>query len=289
MFLLALCAKGAENALVAEASRLGFSRAYSRQGLVTLKTDAHLDVDTLPSLVFARHIGVSVDVAAAKQGARLVHTVGQPGVVPRLGDLVATVVDEKWASLHRHAVGRSPFPGGTIDVAVPAEAPSRALLKIEEAIVTFALDIHAGQHAIELGSAPGGASFNLLQRGLEVVGIDPNDMDRRVLAHARFTHVKRTSNGVDAGAFADPDWVLLDVNVPPGTALRGAMPFLERARRGAVLTLKMKDWSLADEVDGWLRRVKKLPFAWTARQLSSNAQEICVVGTAATVHGKGSP
>ena len=75
------------------------------------------------------------------------------------------------------------------------------------------------------------------------------------------------------------DWVLLDVNVPPGTALRGALPFIDRAKVGVVLTLKMKDWSLAREVPGWLRRINAAePFRLVARQLSSNGQEICVAG-----------
>ena len=42
----------------------------------------------------------------------------------------------------------------------------------------------AGRGAVELGSAPGGASFALLERGLHVHGVDPGAMDPRVLAYA---------------------------------------------------------------------------------------------------------
>ena len=50
------------------------------------------------------------------------------------------------------------MPGGLIHIDVPAEAPSRAYAKIEEAIVWARLPVAAGQIALEIGAAPGGAS-----------------------------------------------------------------------------------------------------------------------------------
>ena len=63
------------------------------------------------------------------------------------------------------AAPRRPHP-----VDVPADAPSRAYAKIEEAIAWASLPIEAGQVALEIGAAPGGAVMALARRGLEVCG-----------------------------------------------------------------------------------------------------------------------
>lgn len=210
------------------------------------------------------------------------------GEEPRAGELVATVVlvdGEPWLSLHRHRVGRSPFPGGRMRPVLPPTAPSRAWLKLEEAVRVFDLPFAEGQRALELGSAPGGATRSLLDRGLAVIGVDPNEMDSAVLQHPKFEHRQATSMSVDPVSLPPLDWILLDVNVPPGTALRGALPFVAAHRRtlkGIVFTLKMKSWDIAGEVNGWLRRIQAAHpgLRLEARQLSSNGQEICVVGRA---------
>jgi 23S rRNA (cytidine2498-2'-O)-methyltransferase len=272
-FLLALCQPGAEKALVDELAPAGWVRAFSKKGLVTLKGPEVKRLDDVPAPVFARHVGVSLDRVTSLDQAR----VRAKGLGFDVDDDAVrfTVVDDGWASIHRHRPGvTSPFPAGVFDAStLPPAAPSRAWLKLEEAIRTFALPVTSGQSAVDIGCAPGGASYALLQRGLSVIGIDPNDVDDVVLADKRFDHVQNTSTRVEP---IPADWVLLDVNVPPGTALRGALPFIDVARVGIVLTLKMKDWSLAAEVPGWLRRLRG--FDLVARQLSSNGQEICVAG-----------
>src|SRR5262249_39262372 len=142
--------------------------------LVTLKAKAPISLDAVPDAVFARYTGISLgavkDVDDAKSKAArtvdVVHVAGKRGRSPNDGDIVLTVV-AGYAGLHRHKKGRSsPSPAAVIDVDVPAASPSRAWLKLEEAIRTFALDVKAGQTAVDIGAAPGGATHNLLQRGL---------------------------------------------------------------------------------------------------------------------------
>ncbi len=50
---------------------------------------------------------------------------------------------------------------------------SRAEHKLAEAIHVFGLDLRAGMRAIDLGAAPGGWTFLLAERGLDVVAVDP--------------------------------------------------------------------------------------------------------------------
>jgi 23S rRNA (cytidine2498-2'-O)-methyltransferase len=271
-FLLALCQPGFESALKAEALAQGAKSSFQRKGFVTFKAPREIDVDeaTFDS-VFARHIGLQTN---------------EP-LDARRDDLVETIVDvdgKPWRSVHTKANARTPWPQGVPPLVLPETAPSRAWLKLEEAAALFDIPFQAGQRAVEIGSAPGGATHALLERGLEVVGIDPNEMDERIARHPRFRHMKMTSMNVDVTTLDAFQWLLLDVNVPPRTALHGALPFVKAnaaALAGFVLTLKMKDASLANEIDDWLARIRAAAgqsFALHARQLWSNGSEICVVG-----------
>lgn len=189
---------------------------------------------------------------------------------------------EPWLlGLHRHHLGRSPHPGGRPPLRLPLEAPSRAWLKLEEGLLWSGLPLRAGQVAVEIGAAPGGASYALLQRGLTVVGVDPGAMDPRLLALPRFTHLQTTLADLRREALpARVDWLLLDVNLAPPVALhalRRLVSTLRSTLRGALLTLKLNDWGLAEQIPRWLEQVAAMGFEDVrATQLCSNRQEICI-------------
>jgi 23S rRNA (cytidine2498-2'-O)-methyltransferase len=299
-FVLALCHDGAERALKREAAAHDFRPAFQRAGLVTFKTERVLPPDFQLPVALARFSAPSLGASTLEAAERLAtteravfhrHDLEGPSdavqAVPRSGQAVFTLItagsDKGWLTRHVHGPSRTPFPANRPPLVLPADAPSRAWLKIEEAIARFSLDIGAMDRVLEIGSSPGGASLALLRRGASVVGIDPNAMDPLVLAHPRFVHVRAASTQLtpDAieGAF---QWLLLDVNVPPGTALRGALPFLRaqhKSLRGAVLTLKLGNFEMVEELKGWLYRIReRLPgFAATPVSLHAHGREIVVV------------
>jgi 23S rRNA (cytidine2498-2'-O)-methyltransferase len=212
-----------------------------------------------------------------------------PGELADDGDLVLDVFaapgEPTWLGLHRHAPQRQPWPTGRSPVEVPPEAPSRAYAKMEEALLWSRAPLRPGDCAIEIGSAPGGASWSLLRRGLDVIGVDPGEMDPRVLAfqdRPRFTHVRAAIGALKkADLPLDVAWLALDVNLAPPVALR----YLERVvgpRRdrllGAILTLKLNDATMAARLPELVARVRELGLG-TPRvtQLPSNRREVCVV------------
>jgi 23S rRNA (cytidine2498-2'-O)-methyltransferase len=215
-----------------------------------------------------------------------------PSSRAKLGQLTLTVVvgdePQMLLGLHRHATGRSPYPGGRYPITLPPEAPSRAYLKIEEAIAAFALPIQPGHTALELGAAPGGAVYALLRRGVHVLAVDPAELDARVLAFegphgARATHLRLAASDLRRDQLpAQIDWLLLDVHLAPGVALRAASrvaSMYKRTLRGAVLTLKLNDWSFADRLDTYLAQAKEMGLVEPqARQLVSHRQELAIVG-----------
>jgi 23S rRNA (cytidine2498-2'-O)-methyltransferase len=223
--------------------------------------------------------------------------------IARAGDVVADVVvapaaepDEPLlVGHHVHEEGGCPFPGGAPKVTPPPEAPSRAFAKIEEAILWSGLVPREGEIAVEIGASPGGASYALLLRGLTVFGIDPADMDPRVLsfggaAEKPFHHVRAGAGGVGADELpARADFLLSDVNLAPPVALRYVERILKKllARpRGAFLTLKLNDDRMLAEVPRFVRRVRDLGLGPTrATQLPSHGQEIVVVTGHAAFRG----
>lgn len=218
-----------------------------------------------------------------------------PGREAKLGELVLSAIvakDDPWVlGLHRHRAGRSPHPGGGYPLSVPSDAPSRAFAKIEEAIAAFDLPVRAGDTALELGAAPGGAAYALLRRGVSVVAVDPGSMDPRLFDYpapraARLTHLDLTAAGLRREMLPPRiEWLLLDVHLAPQVALRAARklaPWLRDGMLGAVLTLKLNDWTFADRLDSFLAQAREMGLVEPrAKQLVSHRQELCIAGLTA--------
>lgn len=223
-------------------------------------------------------------LAAAPEGtfAPLDALVGAPRTGALVLDVIAAPDEPLFLGLHAHGPGHSPHPGGRPPLTLPPEAPSRAWLKLEEALAWSALPLRRGDVAVEIGSAPGGASWALLQRGLTVVGVDPGAMDPRVLAAPRFQHLQVPLGDLRREQLPpDVRWLLLDVNLAPQVALHGVRRIVSTLRgtlRGAIFTLKLNDWALAEKVPDLLARVAGMGLRDVrATQLPSNRREICVV------------
>jgi 23S rRNA (cytidine2498-2'-O)-methyltransferase len=207
-----------------------------------------------------------------------------PGEPTRPGDLVLDCVviepDEWWIGFHRARSLASRWPGGLFSAEMPPDAVSRAWLKMEEALVWSGLPIAAGDLCAEIGSAPGGASQALLGHGARVIGIDPADMDPRVLAHPSFAHWKMRGADVRRREFRKVRWLMADINVAPSYTLDTVEAIVTHSDvkvHGMLLTLKLLDWSIAAEIPTYLERIRSWGFGRVAaRQLHHNRQEICV-------------
>lgn len=317
-FFFCACQPGAERMLKSEVARVRpeLHPAFGRPGLVTWKSPTPVALDEAPALVFARVSGRSL--GRATQAAEVIalartvaatrlhvwHRLGEPapelaaellaagdfqrGDRPDSGEVVLDVIagsDEPWfVGAHRHGPTRSPIPGGLIQVAVPEDAPSRAFAKIEEALLWSGARPRPGQVAVEIGSAPGGASLALLRRGLAVVGIDPGAMMAPVAGDAAFTHLAMAVGAVRLEELpARADWLLLDVNLAPQVALHAVKRLVPRWRdslTAAFLTLKLNEERFADEIPTFLERVRAMGFeSLRATQLPSNRQEFLIYAT----------
>jgi 23S rRNA (cytidine2498-2'-O)-methyltransferase len=198
-------------------------------------------------------------------------------------DCVIVSSSEWWVGYHRADSLFSRWPGGLLAWEIPPGIVSRAYLKMEEALLWSGLPIQPGECVVELGSAPGGASQSLLNRGLRVIGVDPAEMHADVLAHPNFTHVRRKNKAAPHEVYREADWLTSDINMPPNytlDAVEGALSVPGVRLRGVLLTLKLPEWSLAKRIPEFLDRVASWGFRDVrARQLQFNRQEICVAAT----------
>lgn len=210
-----------------------------------------------------------------------VSVLSAPPVGQEVFDVIVVEDDSWWLGVHAHTIDHPPSPVVTVH---PPEAPSRAYLKVEEAIRWFDLRLREGDVAVELGAAPGGVAYALLSRGLKVTGVDPGEMAPVVKANKRFTH--RAMSAFDIRESDLPkrvDWLLLDMNTEPELGLR-AIDHIYRLNRaptyGVVLTLKLNTPSFSARIPELVNRVRnRRGFAQLyAKQLTANRREITVVG-----------
>jgi 23S rRNA (cytidine2498-2'-O)-methyltransferase len=195
-------------------------------------------------------------------------------------DCVLVEPDEWWIGFHRAGQIASRWSGGMLALELPKAAISRAWLKMEEALRWSQLPIPAGARIAEIGSAPGGASQALLDRGMTVMGIDPARMDPRLLKHPRFTHIRRRSTQVRRREFRKIRWLTADMNVAPNYTLSAVESIVLHPQvsiRGMILTLKLPQWHLASQVPEYIERVRSWGYNLVrARQLQHNRREICL-------------
>jgi 23S rRNA (cytidine2498-2'-O)-methyltransferase len=214
----------------------------------------------------------------------LAKTAGDPAHPARAGELVLDCVliapDQWWAGYHRVKSVGSRYPGGLMPLKLPADAVSRAWLKMEEALRWSELPISRGAKVAELGSAPGGASQTLLARGFIVTGIDPAEMSPAVLENPHFTHIRRRSTQVRRREFRKIRWLTADMNVAPEYTLAAVEAIVTHPEiniRGLLLTLKLAEWKLAARLPEFLDRVRSWGYnVVRARQLQYNRREVCV-------------
>jgi 23S rRNA (cytidine2498-2'-O)-methyltransferase len=202
---------------------------------------------------------------------------------PIVADVVVVDPNEWWVGFHRARTAASKSPGGFSTARIPEFAVSRAWLKMEEAVSWSGFSLEPGQSCVEIGSAPGGASQYLLSRGLKVIGVDPAKMAPPVVADKNFRHIRKRSKEVSRSEFLGVDWLTCDVNLPPNYTLDTVRAIVAHPGvrfRGLLLTLKLVEWSLADEIPRYLAKIRDWGFRNVmARQLHHNRQEICVAAS----------
>ncbi len=223
--------------------------------------------------------------ASLDLGVSLPRGEAQPGEV--VLDVVLVDPEVVVLGAHLHSPAHSPFPGGLPPLVLPVQAPSRAWLKLEEALLWHPQKPRPGESAIEIGSAPGGTAYGLIERGLRVFAVDPAEMDERLLARTlpngepALVHVRKPAAYLGK---ADIDtaarWLLIDINDNPEATLKQAEKTIAMLERppALILTLKLADWTLAAKLDSFRKRIEAIGYdAVRPRQLAHGRREVVLL------------
>ena len=103
---------------------------------------------------------------------------------PQIVISILCTPDKSYLGISLAQENLSSWPGGARHFAQTSEQISRAEFKLLEALETFGVTLPTSGRALDLGAAPGGWTRLLLEAGLDVVAVDPANLDPR-LAHRR--------------------------------------------------------------------------------------------------------
>lgn len=298
MYFYCLVNPGFEARLKAEAAdhTPDLHPSFSRPGFVTFKA---LKPRSVPHFTFARVVGrflgkgdaAAVEAAVVTEGqGRSVHRfvlsdgsgTGTPAPVGgEVLDVIALGEDLFWWGVRRVEPWGWGVPGGVPALLLPAAAPSRAWLKLEEMLLWSRWSPPPGTVALELGSAPGGASWALLNRGARVVGVDVAPMATVCVENPNFSLLTMSVRDLRKKDLPPKvDVLFCDLGLKPVEAvpqIRHLCQILPSIRR-LYYTLKMGQGMTTAELDGWREAVSQMGFTVRSTHLPSNRMEILVAG-----------
>ncbi|HKU36531.1 MAG TPA: 23S rRNA (cytidine(2498)-2'-O)-methyltransferase RlmM, partial [Polyangiales bacterium] len=101
------------------------------------------------------------------------------------------------------------WPGGRARMRLSSDRPSRAARKLEEALAWLGTGPGAGETCVDLGAAPGGWSWLLLQRRASVIAVDPARLEPALLEQRRLRHVQ--ASAFDWQPETPVDWLFCDM------------------------------------------------------------------------------
>jgi 23S rRNA (cytidine2498-2'-O)-methyltransferase len=178
-------------------------------------------------------------------------------------------------------------PMGILRMKMPYEAPSRSVLKLAEAFEVFLSDeektqwIKQGMHAVDLGAAPGGWTWHLVQLGMQVVAVDNGPLKGVVAEHPSVKHLRQ--DGFRYRPKHTVDWLVCDMVEQPGRVAALVSDWVasgatNRAIFNLKLPMKKRVEALAEALNGIRAVLDKKGFKYRlqAKQLYHDREEVTV-------------
>jgi 23S rRNA (cytidine2498-2'-O)-methyltransferase len=169
----------------------------------------------------------------------------------------------------------SDWSGGALHYRKEEGQISRAKFKLLEAEQRFGLDLSQFHSAVDIGAAPGGWTSLLLERGVEVIAIDPGDLHPSLLGHPKLSFFKRKAGEV---RFRESqfDLVVCDMSWSPKQMAKLIIELLPALQHGgaAIITLKLMHGKPFQTVKDTVRMLEPALKLQRAKQLFHNRDEL---------------
>lgn len=158
------------------------------------------------------------------------------------------------------------------------EVPARAYHKACQAFRLFDIKLGESDHIIEVGSAPGGISYYVLDQGATLTSIDPAKMDPILNEKFpnRFTHLQKSIFDISKDELPKHcDWVISDLNLDGGINVNQSLRIMDfyKDLKGAFLTIKTPVLSDLEKIEKWVSKFEK-KYDVTVCHLPSHRREI---------------
>jgi 23S rRNA (cytidine2498-2'-O)-methyltransferase len=101
------------------------------------------------------------------------------------------------------------WPGGRARMRLGGDFPSRAARKLAEAFAWLGIAPGSGETCVDLGAAPGGWSWLLLEHKARVIAVDPAKMNADLMANPRLRHIQ--ASAFDYEPSEPVDWLFCDM------------------------------------------------------------------------------
>ena len=184
-------------------------------------------------------------------------------------------------------VNSAPWPGGVPRLKASRNAPSRASLKLEEALLRFVGQdarnrlLRPGVRAVDLGAAPGGWTWLLTQHGVSVIAVDNGPLDHRLLESPLVQHL--CCDGLGYRPPRPVDWMVCDIVEQPTRIAALALRWLREGWcRRTIFNLKLPMKKRYAEVCRCLAHIEaglnaaQVPFSLQCKQLYHDREEVTV-------------
>jgi 23S rRNA (cytidine2498-2'-O)-methyltransferase len=136
----------------------------------------------------------------------------------------------------------SPFPNGIIEFAQDKEGPpSRAYLKLWEALVRLRRQPKPGDRCLDAGASPGGWTWALARLGANVLAVDRAPLEPGIAALPGVEYIRHDAFTLKPEDIGPVDWLFCDVACYPPRLYQWIEKWLESGLCGNfVCTIKMQ-------------------------------------------------
>jgi 23S rRNA (cytidine2498-2'-O)-methyltransferase len=135
----------------------------------------------------------------------------------------------------------SPFPNGEANFIEDRAPPSRAYLKLWEALTLLGTGPKPGETCLDLGASPGGWTYVLAKLGARVIAVDKAPLDAHVLALPHVEQKNASAFALDPRDIGPVDWLFSDVVCYPKRLLALVEKFVAAGTvRHFVCTIKFQ-------------------------------------------------
>jgi 23S rRNA (cytidine2498-2'-O)-methyltransferase len=168
----------------------------------------------------------------------------------------------------------SPWPGGQLPITEPVS--NRAGYKLIEAFDVFSIRLRKGDHALDLGAAPGAWTTLLRQRGMRVTAVAPAPLYPWLTYDHEVSHQPLRAEDFLSHCQTTFDLIVNDMYLDARASAQLMVEYARHLRREgiAIMTLKLAERNRQRVMDHSYRILRKAYKIIRVRQLVNNRKEV---------------